>query len=266
MERHNLWIKSTLDATMQPSIFFKASKCEGNEGEKRPLLVALHTWSYDRRNQLPLVEYAEKYNYHLLLPNFRGSNLKTNPECAYACGSVYAMQDIKDAIDMVCANHAVDEKHIYLYGAGGGGHMAFMMASFWPELFRAIAAFAPITDLKAWAEENADYREHILACCSNDETEMIKRSPINYIDTIAKANVKIFHGNYDPIVSVTHSRNLFEKVFQKYPCARVCLDVFDGGHESDMETAMDWFVSQAEDKEIRKKVIRKKVQLQDKIY
>lgn len=248
MEQQELWIKSTLDATMQPSIFFEASKCEENKSEKRPLLVALHTWSYDRFNQLHLAEYADKYNYHLLLPNFRGSNLKTNPECTYACGSVYAMQDIKDAVDRVCADYPVDEEHIYLHGASGGGHMALMMASFCPEYFRAIAAFVPITDLKVWSEENVNYRDHVLACCSNDEMEMAKRSPINYIDNIAQANVKIFHGKYDQVVPVTQSLRFFEKVFQKYPHARVYLDVFDGKHENDMEAAMYWFLSQAEDK------------------
>ena len=243
MKQREILIKSTLDNSLQPSLFYKS-----HSTEKRPLLVGLHTWSYDRFNQLPLMEYAEKYNYHLLLPNFRGPNLKTNPECTYACGSVYAMQDIKDAVDRVCADYAVDEEHIYLYGASGGGHMALMMSGFCPEYFRAIASFVPITDLKAWSEENANYCEHILACCNNDEKEMAKRSPINCIDTIAKANVKIFHGKYDPVVPVTHSLRLFEKIFQKYPLARVYLDVFDGGHENDMEAAMYWFLSQTEDK------------------
>lgn len=246
MKQQELWIRSTLDATMQPSLFFEASKAD--KTEKRPMLVALHTWSFDRYNQLPLVEYAEKYNYHLLLPNFRGSNLKTNPECTYACGSVYAMQDIKDAVEQICADYAVDREHIYLLGASGGGHMALMMAGFCPECFRAVAAFVPITDLKAWAEENPNYREHVLACCSNDETEMAKRSPITYVDKIAKANVKIFHGKYDPVVPVTHSLRLFDEIFQKSREAKVYLDIFDGGHVKDMEAAMYWFLSQSADR------------------
>lgn len=39
-----VWISSTMDGTRQPSLFYQA------EGENRPLLVGLHTWSYDRYN------------------------------------------------------------------------------------------------------------------------------------------------------------------------------------------------------------------------
>ena len=41
MEQTEILVKSTLDGSLQPSLFFKA------EG-KRPVLVGLHTWSYDR--------------------------------------------------------------------------------------------------------------------------------------------------------------------------------------------------------------------------
>ena len=54
-------IESTMDKTLQPSLFFKA------KGEKRPLLIGLHTWSYDRYNQIKnMLPYAQKYNFHLL--------------------------------------------------------------------------------------------------------------------------------------------------------------------------------------------------------
>lgn len=44
------------------------------------------------------VEYGGKqYDFNLLLPEFRGNNLKSNPHCTHACGSEYAKQDIKDA-------------------------------------------------------------------------------------------------------------------------------------------------------------------------
>ena len=43
MQQREILIKSTMDGTMQPSLFYKS---ESNE--KRPLLVGLHTWSYDR--------------------------------------------------------------------------------------------------------------------------------------------------------------------------------------------------------------------------
>ena len=244
MEQTEILVKSTLDGSLQPSLFFKA------EG-KRPVLVGLHTWSYDRFNQVKtMVPWAEKYNFHLLLPQFRGSNLISNPQCREACASVLAKQDIIDAIDYLVAEGIADRDNIFLLGCSGGGHMALMMAGFRPEYFKAIGAFVPITDLKLWTEENPNYRPHVLACCSEDEEQMMLRSPITYADTIIKANLKIFHGKYDPVVPVSHSLKLFAKLMELDPKARVFLDIFDGGHQMDMAQAMYWLLSQYEEKEL----------------
>jgi len=73
---------------------------------------------------------------------------------------------------------------------------------------------------------------------------MKKRSPINWVDNIAKANLKIFHGKFDTCVPFSHSVELYEEISKKYPDARVVLDIFDGAHEIDMEAAMYWIISQ----------------------
>ena len=225
---------------MQPSLFYKSETCE-----KRLLLVGLHTWSYDRFNQINnMLPYAEKYDFNLLLPEFRGNNLKTNPNSTQACGSEFAKQDIKDAIDYIIANENIDKDNIFLLGLSGGGHMSLLMAGFCPEYFKAIGAYVPITDLEKWTNQNANYRDHVLACCSNDAKEMKKRSPFNYIENIAKANLEIFHGKFDPVVPASQSIELYESIMLKYPDARVFFDIFDCGHEIDMETAMYWIMSQ----------------------
>ena len=239
MEQKEIFVKSTLDGTMQPSYFYKS-----DSPEKRPLLVGLHTWSYERSNQIGnMLPVAEKYDFNLLLPEFRGKNLKSNPNCKQACGSEFAKQDIQDAIDYLIENGEVDKDNIFLLGLSGGGHMALLMAGKCPEYFKAIGAFVPITDLTRWAQESKEYAPHILACCDTED-EMLKRSPISYVDTIAKANLKIFHGKTDPVVPVSHSIRLFNTIAEKHPTARVYLDIFDGGHEIDMQTATYWILSQ----------------------
>ena len=168
MEMRELMIPSTLDSSLQPSLFFPA-----NDTGKRPLLLGLHTWSFDRFNQVKhLVPWAERYGFHLLLPEFRGPNLDSNPRCTQACASEYAMRDIRDAIDYVIRYENADPHHVLLYGESGGGHMALMMAGYCPEYFEAIASVVPITDLKKWADSRLPYRAHVLACCSHDEREM----------------------------------------------------------------------------------------------
>ena len=123
-----------------------------------------------------------------------------------------------------------------------------MMAGFCPEYFRAIGAFVPITDLKLWKNQNPNYSGCVNACCSNDEKEMAERSPINYIDMIAKANLKIFHGKFDPIVPFTQSIDLYNRIIEKYPDCRVFLDIFDGGHDMNLDTAFEWLMSQMAEK------------------
>ena len=73
---------------------------------------------------------------------------------------------------------------------------------------------------------------------------MKKRSPVSYIDTIAKANLKIFHGKRDGVVPVMQSIGFYNKLMEKHPKATVYLDIFDGAHEIDMQTAEYWIISQ----------------------
>lgn len=240
MQQTELLIRSTLDGSLQPSLFYRSKS-----SEKRPLLVGLHTWSFDRFNQIKnMLPYAEKLDFHLLLPEFRGPNLTGNPHCTEACGSALACQDVLDAVNHVSKLQNVDMDNVFLLGLSGGGYMALMMAAAAPELFSAIGAYVPITDLNRWADENAKYRPHILACCSDSQEEMMRRSPINHLEAISKANLKLFHGKYDPTVPATHSVRFFNEMMAAYPSARTYLDIFDGKHEIDMEAAMYWLLSQ----------------------
>ena len=240
MEYTEIRVRSTADGSLQPSLFFKSPS-----REKRPLLLGLHTWSFDRFNQVERMQpWAEKLNFNLLLPEFRGKNLDTNPICTQACGSMLARQDIVDALDYVIRNENVDGDNVFLLGLSGGGHMTLMMCGLCPERFRAAAAYVPITDLEKWTGQNTGYARHVLACCGGSTREMWERSPMSCVDTIAKANLKIFHGKYDPVVPVSHSLDLYAALMEKYPQARVFLDIFDGGHEIDMDQAMYWLLSQ----------------------
>jgi len=244
MTQREILVRSTMDGTMQPSLFYKASQ------EGRPLLVGLHTWSFDRTNQIKnMLPWAEKLDFNLLLPEFRGPNKAVNPNCKEACGSELAKQDIVDAMDYVIANEGADGENVFLLGNSGGGHMTLLMAGYCPERFKAMGAYVPITNLKTWAQQSEKYRAHILACCGTEE-EMLNRSPITYLDTIAKANLKIFHGKYDGVVPVHQSLTFYAAMMEKNPTCRVFLDIFDGKHEIDMEQAMYWLLSQYEGKEL----------------
>lgn len=240
MIQEEIYITSSFDQTSQPSLFYRA---EG--ADPRPLLVGLHTWSHNRSNMISyLLKFAEEQNFHFLLPEFRGPNLTSNPHGTLACASPAAKQDVKDAVDYIKAHENIDTGNIFLVGLSGGGHMAMMMAGFCPEYFRAIAAFAPISDLERWKSEAPSYAPHVDYCCNSDPEEMCKRSPINYYDTIARANMKIFHGRIDEVVPFAQSLDFFNEMLVRHPKARLYLDIFDGGHQFDVNLCKNWLLSQ----------------------
>ena len=249
----NLSIKSSLDQTMQPSVFYPASK------PNRPLIVALHTWGYPKEAIAEAVlPYAKEADWNLLAPHFRGpNNGRNNDKPHEACGSLLARQDIVDAVLYVMENYSIDKDNILLLGGSGGGHMALLAAGTAPKLFRACASFCPITDLQQWYMETWPHplQEDIAACCGGAPTEenipqYRERSPLFHDGEIAQANLKIFHGKFDPLVPASHSIRLYEKIIANYPESRTFLDIFDGGHDLDLDRAFLWFKSQMEDKNL----------------
>ncbi|HBN85398.1 MAG TPA: hypothetical protein DDZ89_16330, partial [Clostridiales bacterium] len=127
-----------------------------------------------------------------------------------------------------------------------------------PKLWKAVGSFCPLTDVRRWYDEryatfekpgSESYVKGIEACCggapNDDNVEEYKvRSPVSYINEIAQANVKIFHGKYDSSISFLHSLDLFTAITKKHPQARVFLDVFDGPHIMIPDVAERWFIEQ----------------------
>ena len=226
---------------MQPNLFYAA------EAKKRPLLVGLHTWSHDRFNQVGnMLPLAEKNDWNLLLPEFRGANTVSNPCGKDACGSEKAKQDIIDAVNYIKENYDIDEENILLLGASGGGHMSLLMAAYSPKLWKAVCSFVPITDIGVWYRENEEYRTGIEHCCgkySPDNEEYMKRSPITYVDEIAKAQVKIYSGKWDNVVPCHHGLDFYNEIFRKHPDSKVYFEMFDGGHQMLLDDAERWFLS-----------------------
>lgn len=241
-------VRSTLDGTLQPSLFFHP----GGD-DPVPLVVGLHTWSYDRFNQeknyLPL---CVKYGFALLLPEFRGANLTGNPKKAEACGSDLARQDVIDAVKFTCENSAVDRENVFLLGCSGGGHMALLAAETAAELFRAVEVWCAVSDLVKWHEFQqkcqSNYAPHIEACLGGTPEERfeeyVKRSPARRAELLKGLPVSIHHGRHDPVVPFAHSVELAKRI-EAAGGDRVYLDVFDGGHEQKPAHSFEWFAKLA---------------------
>lgn len=242
-------IVSTLDRSLEKSLFY----CPENASNV-PLLVGLHTWSFDRFNQVKeMLPRCQQRSWALLLPEFRGCNMQSNPRAAQACASRLARQDIIDAMDAVCAANSIDPAKIFMLGGSGGGHMALMTAAYAPQRWLGVSSWVPITDLKSWykyhAVHNENYRLGVESCCggapgsdAKADTEYFERSPINYIEELKKLNLSVHHGRHDRSVPYTQSSELINKM-EAAGANKFYFEIFDGGHECRYDRAFDWFES-----------------------
>ena len=186
--------------TMQPAMVRPAAA-----SGPRPLLVALHTWSGDCDGHYEgYEELCRKRDWHLIFPNFRGPNW--NPD---ACGSDLVVSDLEDAVAYMRSSYDVDPRRIYLCGGSGGGHCALLMAGRRPDLWSAVSAWCPVSDLVLWYRQrnakHSEYAKHIELSCGGDpevsETALREarlRSPVTWLANAAgKLPVDIGTGIHD---------------------------------------------------------------------
>jgi dipeptidyl aminopeptidase/acylaminoacyl peptidase len=213
-----------------------------------PLVVGLHTWSYDRFNQVEeMLPPCRERGWALLLPEFRGPNLDTNQRARQAGGSQLAIQDIFDGVTAVTGRHPIDPAAIFLLGGSGGGHMSLLAAASAPAFWRGVSSWVPITDLARWHDENPHYAPHITACCGGApgsspeaDREYRERSPIHRVEALAQVNLSLHHGRFDPVVPYSHSWNLAREL-ESRGAQRFFFDIFDGEHDIRYDTAFRWF-------------------------
>lgn len=172
------------DHTMQPAKFFRAAGTE-----PRPLVVCLHTWSGDH-TQKSFERYAalaEIKNWHMIFPKFRGPNWTPD-----GCGSELVVSDLEDAVTYVKDTVPVDSAQVYLTGGSGGGHCTLLMAGRRPDLWTAVSAWCPISDIALWHGQSRErknaYADHIESACGGnpeDSQEALKearkRSPLTWL-------------------------------------------------------------------------------------
>lgn len=229
-EKTRVRITSTLDGTEQPSYVWTP---EIPAGEKRPLLVRLHSWSYGyEQENADWFREAVDRGWIYLHPNFRGRN--DHPE---ACGSKLARRDVLDAIDWAIENHAVDTERIYVCGVSGGGHMTMLMSGHHPERFAAASAWVGISDLAEWHRfhtstgEPSRYAKMITACTGGPpgmseavDAEYRDRSPLFHLHRVGDLPLDVNAGVKDGrtgSVPIHHSLRAFNAIARAHEATLV---------------------------------------------
>ena len=213
-----------------------------------PLVVGLHTWSYDRFNQLEMMlPHCRERRWRLLLPEFRGPNLMTNPHVPEAGGSAFAIQDVLDAVALVNQRYELSTAPRLMLGGSGGGHMALLVAAKSPTFWTGVSSWVPITDLVAWYQENPDYAPHIAAFCGGVQGAAVdvdrqyrQRSPLNFVQELVGVPLSVHHGRFDPVVPYRHSWRLAQAL-EEAGAKNFFFEIFPGGHEIKYREAFAWF-------------------------
>ena len=205
-------ITSSHDGSAQPARWFSAPT-----ERPAPLLVLLHTWSHDYRQQAFAEESlaeCRRRGWALIQPNFRGPNRRPQ-----ACASPAAVADVLDAVAYAQRQASIDAKRIYLAGASGGGHMALVMACRAPNVWAGVSSWVPVVDLAAWHGETKaagrEYWKQIEAVCGGPpgasaavDAEYRARSPLFHLaaaqGTAIDLNVGI-HDGHTGSIPVSHS-------------------------------------------------------------
>jgi len=212
-------VTSTKDGTPQKVVYTQPdSAAKDLPGPAVPLLVFLHTWSGSIEQGPLLIGLAKQRGWVMVAPDFRGIN--DHPE---ACASDLASQDIVDAVEYAKSRARIDTDRIYLVGGSGGGHMSLVMAARAPQLWAAVSAWVPISDLTAWHAESTarqnQYAQMIEQCCggapgSATEAEYRHRSPLFHLAAAKGIPLDINAGIHDghtgsvPVSQSLHAFNV----------------------------------------------------------
>ncbi len=249
-------VKSTLDGTMQPNLIGVPEAYNGQA--PLPLLIGLHTWAGQYRQMAePYGREAAQRRWLLLLPHFRGPNIPGNPDPLKAGGSLYAQRDVLDAFQYVKANYRVDETRVYLLGGSGGGYMALLMASKYPEYWAGVSSWCPVTNLRAWYREGLpDRQKQLEAVCGGkpgDSAEVdwqyLVRSVSTFLTNAAWVPLSLHHGDHDPVIQPQQSKDTWA-VLAALPRHRATFEIFDGGHTAKTHEGCDWLARQRHPQEV----------------
>lgn len=201
------------DGTVIPAYLTRPA---GSAGKKVPALVMPHggpesrdEWGFDW-----LAQYYASRGYAVLQANFRGSAgygdawFQKNGFQSWAV----AIGDIKDGGRWLVSEGIADPEKLAILGWSYGGYAALQAAVSDPDLFKAVVAIAPVTDL---AELKADAMKYTSGTIDRSfigsGPHVREGSPAQNAASI-KAPVMLFHGTLDLNVPVQQSQLMRDRL------------------------------------------------------
>lgn len=181
----------------------------GSSGKNLPAVVLPHggpsardEWGFDW-----LAQFLAARGYAVLQPNYRGSAgfgdawLVENGFKSWRT----SIGDITASAKWLASEGIADPKRIAVVGWSYGGYAALQSAAVEPQLFKAVAAIAPVTDLGMLKREYSKYTTgRVVADFIGSGPHIEEGSPLRHASKI-KVPVVLAHGDMDQNVGVEES-------------------------------------------------------------
>ena len=188
----------------------------GRDPRSLPAIVLPHggpgsrdEWGFDW-----LAQYFANRGFAVLQPNFRGSAgygdqwFQRNGFQSWRT----AVGDVNDAGRWLVREGIADPAKLAIVGWSYGGYAALQSAALDADLYRAIVAIAPVTDLAVLREEARGWSDfRLMRDFIGSGPTVREGSPAQNAAAI-RAPVLIFHGDHDANVDVRHARLMQERL------------------------------------------------------
>ena len=182
----------------------------GSNGKGLPAIVMPHggpgardEWGFDW-----LAQFYAARGYAVLQPNFRGSTGYGNAwyqENGFKSWRV-AIGDVNDAGRWLVSSGIAAPDKLGIVGWSYGGYAALQSSALDPDLFKAVVAIAPVTDLERLRQESKDFTNFPQVDAFIGRGPHIREgSPAQNVERF-KAPVLLFHGTLDQNVGVGESQ------------------------------------------------------------
>ncbi len=180
------------------------------EAKNLPAIVMPHggpgardEWGFDW-----LAQYFAQRGFVVLQPNFRGSDGYGSDWFANNGfrGWKTSVGDIADAGRWMVSQGMADPAKLAVFGWSYGGYAALQSNVLDPDLFKAVVAVAPVTDLGLLKSRNMMYADGFLTADFIGSGPHVKEGSPAQNAPVFKAPVLMFHGDNDLNVDIGQSR------------------------------------------------------------